>query len=32
MVWKWVNGTIWYEPEFENLGIIKTKEDYVVES
>ena len=28
-----VNGTIWYEPEFENLGsLIKTKgEDYVVE-
>lgn len=28
-----VNGTIWFEPEFENLGsLIKTKgEDYVVE-
>ena len=28
-----INGTIWYEPEFENLGnLIKTKEeDYVVE-
>ena len=28
-----VNGTIWYEPEYENLGsLIKTKgEDYVTE-
>ena len=28
-----VNGTIWYEPEFKNLGsLIKTKgEDYVTE-
>ena len=28
-----VNGTIWYEPEFDNLGsLIKTKgEDYVIE-
>ena len=28
-----VNGTIWYEPEYENLGkLIKTKgQDYVIE-